>query len=61
MLIVTRRLEGWPEWLQGAAGNGANITGMDPAAGPKFDTIQTATSAAFEGLGDWGSRWGAGH
>jgi LysR family glycine cleavage system transcriptional activator len=51
LLIVTRRPEGWPEWLQGAAENGANITGIDPAAGLKFDTIQMATSAAIEGLG----------
>ncbi|MBN9533766.1 MAG: hypothetical protein J0H10_10440 [Alphaproteobacteria bacterium] len=57
MLIVTRRPEGWPEWLQGAARNGANITGMDPTAGLKFDTIQTATSPTIEGLGVAMGRW----
>jgi len=48
LLIVSRRQEGWPEWLAAAGGETAAI---DPDHGRRFDTIQLATTAAIEGMG----------
>jgi LysR family glycine cleavage system transcriptional activator len=51
LLIVSRRHEGWPEWIEAADAAGANIGHIDPDRGLKFDTIQLATTAAVEGIG----------
>jgi LysR family glycine cleavage system transcriptional activator len=51
LLIVSRRLEGWPEWLAAAGQYGDATDGVDPNHGRKFDTIQMATTAAIEGMG----------
>jgi LysR family glycine cleavage system transcriptional activator len=51
LLIVSRRPEGWPEWLAAAEQYGDVTGGVDPNHGRKFDTIQMATSAAIEGMG----------
>ena len=51
LLIVSRRPEGWPEWLQAADAQGGGTSGIDPEHGRKFDTIQLATTAAVEGIG----------
>jgi LysR family glycine cleavage system transcriptional activator len=51
LLIVSRRPEGWPEWLSAANAAGAHIGNIDPDRGLKFDTIQLATTAAVEGIG----------
>ncbi|HTP78033.1 MAG TPA: LysR substrate-binding domain-containing protein [Rhizomicrobium sp.] len=51
LLIVSRRPEGWPEWLAAAAQYGDATDGVDPNHGRKFDTIQMATTAAIEGMG----------
>jgi len=51
LLIVSRRPEGWSEWLAAAGENGARTADIDPNHGRKFDTIQMATTAAIEGMG----------
>ncbi len=51
LLIVSRRPEGWPEWLDAASPNGELAADVDPHHGRKFDTIQMATTAAIEGMG----------
>ncbi len=51
LLRVSRRAEGWPEWLSAAREHGLTIDGIDPDHGPKFDTIQLAITAAVEGMG----------
>lgn len=51
LLIVSRRPEGWPEWLAEAERRGGQTGGIDPEHGLKFDTIQLATTAAAEGIG----------
>jgi LysR family glycine cleavage system transcriptional activator len=51
LLIVSRRPEGWPEWLSAANAAGAHTGGIDAERGLKFDTIQLATTAAVEGIG----------
>lgn len=51
LLIVSRRPEGWPEWLAAASQFGDSTAGVDPNQGRKFDTIQMATTAAIEGMG----------
>ena len=51
LLIVSRRPEGWPEWLAAASQNGDLAADIDPDHGRKFDTIQMATTAAIEGMG----------
>jgi LysR family glycine cleavage system transcriptional activator len=51
LLQVSRRAEGWPEWLAAAKANGLTGFELDPDHGPKFDTIQMAITAAVEGMG----------
>lgn len=51
LLIVSRRPEGWPEWLAAAEAAGGKTGPIDPERGLKFDTIQLATTAAVEGIG----------
>lgn len=50
-IIVSRTPEGWREWLDEAARQGHAVTHIDPAHGPKFDTIQMAMNAAIDGMG----------
>jgi DNA-binding transcriptional LysR family regulator len=51
LLHVSRRAEGWPEWLAAAKAEGLETCEVDPHHGPKFDTIQLTFTAAAEGLG----------
>lgn len=51
LLIVSRRPEGWPEWLAAVGQYDDSTEGVDPSHGRKFDTIQMATTAAIEGMG----------
>lgn len=51
LLIVSRRLEGWPEWLMAAERIDDGAAKIDAHHGQKFDTIQLATTAAIEGMG----------
>jgi LysR family transcriptional regulator, glycine cleavage system transcriptional activator len=51
LLIVSRRAEGWPEWLAAADAAGGRTANIDPEHGRKFDTIQLAFTAAIEGMG----------
>jgi LysR family glycine cleavage system transcriptional activator len=51
LLQVSRRAEGWPEWLAAAQAKGLPCCDLDPDHGPKFDTIQMAITAAIEGMG----------
>jgi LysR family glycine cleavage system transcriptional activator len=51
LLLVSRRAEGWPEWLGAARAAGFNIANIDTEHGPRFDTIQLAITAAAEGMG----------
>lgn len=51
LLIVSRRPEGWPEWLAAANRETGQTADIDPDHGRKFDTIQLATTAAIEGMG----------
>ncbi|HEV2651889.1 MAG TPA: LysR substrate-binding domain-containing protein [Rhizomicrobium sp.] len=51
LLQVSRRSEGWPEWLAAAKANGMECCEIDPDHGPKFDTIQMTFTAAVEGMG----------
>jgi LysR family glycine cleavage system transcriptional activator len=51
LLHVSRRAEGWPEWLAVAKAQGLEICEIDPHHGPKFDTIQLTFTAAAEGMG----------
>jgi len=51
LLQVSRRSEGWPEWLSAAKVRGLECCEIDPDHGPKFDTIQMAITAAVEGMG----------
>ncbi|HTO41829.1 MAG TPA: LysR substrate-binding domain-containing protein [Rhizomicrobium sp.] len=51
LLQVSRRPEGWPEWFAEAERLYGSLPPIDPTQGPRFDTIQMATSAAVEGMG----------
>lgn len=51
LLIVSRRPEGWPEWLNEAERTFGGTSEIDANHGLRFDTIQMATAAAVEGLG----------
>jgi LysR family glycine cleavage system transcriptional activator len=51
LLIVSRRPEGWPEWLEAAQAVYEGTSHIDPNNGLRFDTIQMALAAAAEGLG----------
>jgi len=51
LLIVSRRPEGWPEWLAAAERTFGGTSQIDANHGLRFDTIQMATAAAVEGLG----------
>jgi DNA-binding transcriptional LysR family regulator len=51
LLIVSRRPEGWPEWLAAAERSYGGTAAIDACHGLRFDTIQMATAAAAEGLG----------
>ncbi|MGZ5930937.1 MAG: LysR substrate-binding domain-containing protein [Rhizomicrobium sp.] len=51
LLIVSRRPEGWREWLAAVGQYGDSTEGVDSSHGRKFDTIQMATTAAIEGMG----------
>jgi LysR family glycine cleavage system transcriptional activator len=51
LLIVSRRPEGWREWLAAADAAGDDTSAIDPDHGRKFDTIQLAFTAAIEGMG----------
>jgi len=51
LLQVSRRAEGWPEWLAAAKEQGLQTCEIDPDHGPKFDTIQMSITAAVEGMG----------
>jgi DNA-binding transcriptional LysR family regulator len=51
LLIVSRRSEGWREWLAAANAAGDCAFAIDPDHGRKFDTIQLAFTAAIEGMG----------
>jgi LysR family glycine cleavage system transcriptional activator len=51
LLHVSRRAEGWPEWLAEARGAAQLDCSVDISHGPKFDTIQLALTAAVEGVG----------
>jgi LysR family glycine cleavage system transcriptional activator len=51
LLIVSRRAEGWREWLAAADAECGGTSAIDPDHGRKFDTIQLAFTAAIEGMG----------
>ncbi len=51
LLLVSRRAEGWPEWLGAAAQAGFDTANIDAEHGPRFDTIQLTIAAAVEGMG----------
>jgi len=51
LLICSRRLEGWPEWLDAASRTDHDAGVIDAHHGQRFDTIQLATTAAVEGMG----------
>ncbi|HEX2591286.1 MAG TPA: LysR substrate-binding domain-containing protein [Rhizomicrobium sp.] len=51
LMHVSRRAEGWPEWLAAAKAQGLADCDIDPNRGPKFDTIQMSITAATQGIG----------